>query len=167
MPEPYNLVVHRETREGWPLLTPEANGIFWSTCTTYKRCPSIVGSLGSSYRYKRILSCLNCSSRPNTIFFPYRTLFHCSCPLRPSRWACSRVSICALAYLVQFKNLKIFFSFSGFRAFGAERPDRPRERAGESEQKERLAQAADRKINQISSRYVDKFILQLLISELA
>jgi hypothetical protein len=63
--------------------------------------------------------------------------------------------ICALANLVQYwyNNLQILFSLSGFRAFGAQRSDRPRERAGESEQKERLAQAADRKINQISSRY--------------
>jgi hypothetical protein len=76
------------------------------------------------------------------------------------------VTSCALANLVQYKNLKIFFSFSGFRAFGVERSDRPRERAGESEQKERLAQAADRKTNQISSRYGEKFILLLLVSEL-
>jgi hypothetical protein len=76
-------------------------------------------------------------------------------------------SVCALADLVQYKNLQIFFSLSGFRAFGAERPDRPRERAGESEQKERLAQAADRKINHTSSRYVDKFVLQLLFFKLA
>jgi hypothetical protein len=85
----------------------------------------------------------------------------------PRRLSLIYVSICALANLVQFNNLQIFFSLSGFRAFGAERSDRPRERAGESEQKERLAQAADRKINQISSRYVNKFILQLLVSMLA
>ncbi len=47
MPGPHNLVVHRETREGWPLLTPEANGNPWSICT-YGRGPSFVGLLGSS-----------------------------------------------------------------------------------------------------------------------
>jgi len=47
----------RETGEGWPLLTfqTEANGGLWST---NERCPSLVGSLGSSCRYKRFLCCL-------------------------------------------------------------------------------------------------------------
>ncbi len=38
--------------------------------------PSLVGSLGSSYRYKRFLSCLDCYSQPSTkYFFPQRTFF--------------------------------------------------------------------------------------------
>ncbi len=45
-----------ETRDGWPLLTveTEANGDLWSK---NESCPSLVGSLGSSCRYKRFLFC--------------------------------------------------------------------------------------------------------------
>jgi hypothetical protein len=59
----------RETREGWPLLTveTEANG------DSYKWTgSSMVGSLGSSSRYTRFLSCLGCFSGPSTqCFFPH------------------------------------------------------------------------------------------------
>ncbi len=45
----------------------EANGDLWST---NEGCPSLVGSLGSSCRYRRFLSCLGCSGQPNTkVFF--------------------------------------------------------------------------------------------------
>jgi hypothetical protein len=118
---------------------------------------------------------LGCTSKPSTkkISSPHIISLQLSpSPIKLGRQSC-RVAChlicvfsCTLANLVQFKNLKIFFSLSGFCAFGAERSDRPRERAGESEQKERLAEAADRKINQISSRYGEKFILLLLVSEL-
>jgi hypothetical protein len=66
---------HRETREGWPLLTveTEANG---GSKSTYKRGPYLVGALGSSCRYNRLLSCLGCSIWPGTkYYFPHYTLF--------------------------------------------------------------------------------------------
>ncbi len=58
----------RETRDGWPLLTVEAemNGDLKST---NERGPSLVGSLGLCCRYKRFLSCLGCSIRPRTKYF--------------------------------------------------------------------------------------------------
>jgi hypothetical protein len=54
----------------------------------------LVGSLGSSCRYKRFLSCLGCPSRPPSTkyFFPRRTLFHLICPNRPASWAGSRAA---------------------------------------------------------------------------
>ncbi len=60
----------------WPLLTveTEANG---DSRSTNERCPFLVGSLGSSCRYKRFSSCLGCSSRPSTKYFfltPYTIL---------------------------------------------------------------------------------------------
>ncbi len=48
--------------------------------STNERGPSLVGSSGSSCRYKRFLSCLGCSSRPSTKYsFPQRTLFQFLC----------------------------------------------------------------------------------------
>jgi hypothetical protein len=48
----------------------------------------LVGSLGLSCRYNRLLFCLGCSSRPRTkYFFPHRTLFQCLCTHRPASWA--------------------------------------------------------------------------------
>jgi hypothetical protein len=46
-----SLVLPRETRVGWPLLTvvTELNG---DSKSTYERCPSLVGSLGLSCRYE-------------------------------------------------------------------------------------------------------------------
>jgi hypothetical protein len=75
-------VFHQETRERRTLLTvtveTEANG---DSKSTYARGPSFVGSLGSSCRYKKFLSCLVRSSPPCTkYFFPHRTLFHFFCP---------------------------------------------------------------------------------------
>jgi hypothetical protein len=65
----------RETREGWHLLTveTEVNG---DSKSTIERGPSLVGSLGSSCRYKRlfILPWLLWSAQEK-YFFPYRTLF--------------------------------------------------------------------------------------------
>jgi hypothetical protein len=47
-----------------------------------KRGPSLVGSLGSSFRKKRFLSCHDGSSRPNkNYFFFFHTLFHFICPI--------------------------------------------------------------------------------------
>jgi hypothetical protein len=45
----------------------------------------LVGLLGSSCRYKRLLSCLGCPG-----FFPHRTLFQFICPHRPAIWTGSR-----------------------------------------------------------------------------
>jgi hypothetical protein len=62
----------REIRDGWPLLTVEIEVIGVSKIINEKG-PSLVGSLGFSWRYKRFLFCLICSSRPNTkYFFPHR-----------------------------------------------------------------------------------------------
>jgi hypothetical protein len=65
----------REIGDGWPLLTVETvvNG---NSKRTNERGPFLVGSLGLSYWYKRILFCLDCSSRLSTkYFFPHSTLF--------------------------------------------------------------------------------------------
>jgi hypothetical protein len=43
----------RETREGWPLLTVETE-VNWDSKSTNERGPSLIGSLGLSYRYKRL-----------------------------------------------------------------------------------------------------------------
>ncbi len=53
---------------GGPLLTveTEVNGGFKST---NERGPSLVGSLGLSCRYKIILFCFGCPSRPSTNIF--------------------------------------------------------------------------------------------------
>jgi hypothetical protein len=50
----FSVVQTRETREGWPLLTVEieVNG---DSKSTNERDPSLVGSLGLSCRYKRLL----------------------------------------------------------------------------------------------------------------
>jgi hypothetical protein len=48
-------VITRETRKGWPLQTVETDANGDSECT-YDRGPALVGSLGSSCRYKRFLS---------------------------------------------------------------------------------------------------------------
>ncbi len=56
--------VIRETKEGWPLLTveTEANG---DSKSANEKCLSLAGSLGSSCRYKRFLSCLGCLTVKN------------------------------------------------------------------------------------------------------
>ncbi len=64
-------VATTETREGWPLLTveTETNG---HSRSTNERGPSLVGSLNSLCRYKRLLSSLSCSSHQSAqykIFF--------------------------------------------------------------------------------------------------
>jgi hypothetical protein len=63
------IALTRETIErGAPLLTieTEANGDSWKT---YERGSSFVGSLGSSYRNNKLLSCLGCSSQYKILFF--------------------------------------------------------------------------------------------------
>jgi hypothetical protein len=65
-------VITRETGEGWFPLTveTEVNG---DSKRTNERGPSLVGSLGLSWQYKRFLFCLGCSSRSSTkYFFPHR-----------------------------------------------------------------------------------------------
>ncbi len=51
--------------------------------------PSVVGSLGSSCRYKRFLSCLGCSNQNSTKYFfslPHTFWHYCMCPHRPAIW---------------------------------------------------------------------------------
>jgi hypothetical protein len=63
----------------WLLLTPKS---------TNERGPSLVGSLGLSFRYKRFLFCLGCSIGPVQIIFSsaYTISFPLS-PYRPGSWA--------------------------------------------------------------------------------
>ncbi len=67
-----NRLITRVTREGWPLMTfeTEVNGDLKSAD---ERGPFLVGSLGPSCRYKRLLSCYgqpiqNNFSSPHTTF---------------------------------------------------------------------------------------------------
>ncbi len=72
----------RETREGWPLQTVEANG---DSRSTNERGPSLVGLFGLSCRHKRFLAA---PVRPvKNIFFssPY-TLFQFICPHCPASY---------------------------------------------------------------------------------
>jgi hypothetical protein len=81
---------------GWQVLTPERperGGPCWlvklrrigTQRLQMKGGPSLVGSLGSSCWYKRLLSCLKCSDQPCKKYFsPFRTLFQFMCPLPPS-----------------------------------------------------------------------------------
>ncbi len=80
--------IPRETREGWPLLTVETEAI--GDFNEYKKGPSLVGSLGSSCRYKICLSCIGCSGPVQNTFFPRHTLFHFISPHCPKSWACRR-----------------------------------------------------------------------------
>jgi hypothetical protein len=75
------LVLIRETREGWPLLTVETEVIGDSKSTNERGPPWLV-------RW----SCLAAPVGPRTkyIFFPHRTLFQCRCPHCPESWAFSR-----------------------------------------------------------------------------
>jgi hypothetical protein len=58
-----------------------------------KRGPSLVGSTGSSCRYKIFLSCLAFFSRPSKKYsFPNHRLFHLICPHGTPSWAGSRAS---------------------------------------------------------------------------
>jgi hypothetical protein len=53
-----------------------------------KGANSLIGSLGLSCRYKRLLSFRGCSGQPSTeYFFPHRTLFQFMFPQRPASWA--------------------------------------------------------------------------------
>ncbi len=56
---------YREARKGWPLLTVETE-VNRDSKRTNDRGPSLVGSLVSSFRYNRFLSCLCCPSQPST-----------------------------------------------------------------------------------------------------
>ncbi len=69
-----------ETREGWPLLTVEAE-VNGDSKRTNKRGSFLVGSLGLSCRYKRFLFCLGCSAQYKIIFSSPYTI---SVPLSPS-----------------------------------------------------------------------------------
>jgi hypothetical protein len=53
-----------ETKEEWPLLTFETEAV-GDSLSKDERGPSLVGSLGSSCRYKRFLACL----RPSKKYF--------------------------------------------------------------------------------------------------
>ncbi len=61
---------------------PERGGPCWllkrsqmETRGVHLRGPSWLGSFGLSCQYKGFLSCLDCSSRPSTKYFPHCTLF--------------------------------------------------------------------------------------------
>jgi hypothetical protein len=69
------MVLIKETREGWPMLTvgTEVNG---DSKSTNERGPSLVGSLDSLCSYNRFLPCHGCFSQPSTKYkIPHRTLF--------------------------------------------------------------------------------------------
>ncbi len=73
--EQFQKVSTRDTREGWPLpsIETKTNGDSMSTVQ------SLVGSLGLSCQYKRLLSFLDCSIRPSSKYFyssPYTISFH-------------------------------------------------------------------------------------------
>ncbi len=71
----------RETREGWPLLTLTVE-------TEVNRDSKSTNERGLLCRYLTILSCLGCSTRPNTKYsFSHRTLFQFIFPQRPASWA--------------------------------------------------------------------------------
>jgi hypothetical protein len=81
----------------------EANGEILSA---NERGPSLVGSLGSSCRYKRLLSCLGCSGQPSIkIFFLYRTKFEFVCPHHPATWASSRAGPPVFECVSPFRKL--------------------------------------------------------------
>ncbi len=68
-------LIARETKDGCAILTVETK-VNGDSKSTNERGPSLVGSLGSSCRYKRLLSCFGCSGQPSAKnFFPHRTLF--------------------------------------------------------------------------------------------
>jgi hypothetical protein len=46
----------------------------------------LVGSLGSSCRYKKFMFCLGCSSRPSIISSPYTTYFNLFVPIAQQDW---------------------------------------------------------------------------------
>ncbi len=84
----------------WPLLTveTEANGDSWST---YVKGPSLIGSLGSSCRYNKFLSCFGWYCYCTKYYFPSRTLFHFISPHHSATWAGSRAGspFCTLSHI--------------------------------------------------------------------
>jgi hypothetical protein len=67
---------------------PSATEVTRDSENTNERNPSLIGSLGLTCRYKRLLVCLGCSSRPSTKYiFPYRTQFRFLGPHRSASWA--------------------------------------------------------------------------------
>ncbi len=78
----------RETREGWPLLTVETE-VNVDSKSSNERSPSLVGSLGLSCRYKRLLSCLGCSVQLSRNIFLLNLCVYIG-PHRPATWAGSR-----------------------------------------------------------------------------
>ncbi len=82
------------------MVETEANGDSWRTYERGQRGrgPSLFGSLGSSCRYNRFLSCLGCSSQPSaTYYFPHRTLFHFIGHL--GRQSCWVACLCVSSYI--------------------------------------------------------------------
>ncbi len=83
------LLVTRETREGWPLMTveTEANGDSWKYIWKRSFFGWFVGFF-VPVQYCRFLSCLGCSSKPSTkYYFTHCTLFLFFSPRRPATWA--------------------------------------------------------------------------------
>ncbi len=102
--------------EGRPLLTVETepNG---DSKSTYQGGPSLVGSLGSSRRYKRFLSCTGCYIRPDNRFcvLTVQYVFHFICPHR-SASKLDRLS-CRDAWLlmcVSVLNCAVWVSFNAY-----------------------------------------------------
>jgi hypothetical protein len=97
-----------ETREGWPLLTVETE-MYWDSMSTAEKGPSLVGSLDSSCRYNRFLSCLSCSGQPSRkYYFRHHKLFISQ--HRPPTWAGRRagspVSVSLDCHSVMLEYLK-------------------------------------------------------------
>jgi hypothetical protein len=81
-----------------------------SAGSAYERVPSMVGSLGSSCRYKKFLSCLgqNCSRPTYKYFFPHRNLFHFISPHHPASWAVGTIDFDAQMSGIKFRRAMQF-----------------------------------------------------------
>ncbi len=90
----------RLIREGWPLSTVEtvANG---DSRSKQQKVPSLVGSLGSSY--KRFFSCLGC------IVQIHCPVFHFVCPPWPNKLGRQSCQVACLVVNVSGINLLAFF----------------------------------------------------------
>jgi hypothetical protein len=91
------MVLIKETREGWTLLTAVETELNGDSNSTKERGPSLVGSLDSLCSYNRFLPCLGCFSQPSTKYkIPHRTLFTILVPIAQTGPAAvlGRLSLC-------------------------------------------------------------------------
>ncbi len=103
---------HKETREGWPMLTveTEANGDSWSTC---ERVPSLDGGwfvvLVVQIQQILVLPWMLQSAQYKILFSSQPTFFHFISPHRPATWAGSRagspVSLSLSTHLLSHPSL--------------------------------------------------------------